>query len=109
MQISALRTSSTKELRHSHRCLGALGLDADQLLTHGIGKCLYGAPLGHIYVTTYLLGMKPGYLFGSECQKESTQRIADWWFKRWAKSRTERDDGVRKKLHPSYSCSKLVE
>lgn len=65
MQISALREISTKEtagvrqlhqvtrglasgdpeLRYGHRCLGALGLDADQLLTHGIGKCLYGVPL----------------------------------------------------------------
>jgi len=77
--------------------MGVLGLDPNQVLTHGIGKCLYGVSLVR-NLRDYLLGMedKPDYLFGLECPKESTQRVADWWFKRWAKSRTERDDVLEK-------------
>ena len=73
--------------------MSALGLNADQLLIHGMGKCLYGVSLVR-NLGGYLLGIddKPDFLFDVERVKESTQRIADWWFNRWAKNRIERDE-----------------
>lgn len=73
--------------------VSAVGLDPDQILTHGIGKCLYGVPLVR-NLADYLLGLDdiPDYKFSLASPRKSSQQIASWWFQRWASHRAVRED-----------------
>ncbi len=70
-----------------------LGFNEDELLIHGIGKCLYGVPLVR-NLRDYLLGYgdEPEYIFSLEDVALSTKKIANHWFTRWASHRSQRED-----------------
>jgi hypothetical protein len=70
-----------------------LGFNEDELLIHGIGKCLYGVPLARNQ-RDYLLGYSetPEYIFSLDGVANSTRKIANHWFSRWAMRRSARDD-----------------
>jgi len=84
---------TSPKLRGLRDGLAALGLHADELLIHGIERCMYGVKLA-TNVDRYLLGMDdaPEWVFsGSE---DSTARISQWWAQRWAQSRASKDEVI---------------
>jgi hypothetical protein len=78
--------------------LDALGLPADQLLTHGTPRVAYGVSLIE-NLQMYLLGIekKPRYYLSRENVQTATERIAAWWMERWVSHRIMRED-VREKI-----------
>ncbi len=88
---------TSPKMRAIREGMGALGLEPDQVLTHGMGKCLYGVSLVR-NLRDYLLRMdeKPDYRFSLDHPKEATQRIAAKWYQRWAATRAERIDVLEK-------------
>jgi len=72
--------------------LAALGWPANELLRHGRERIVYGVPLVS-NLLDYSLGIDsdPDYLFDIE-QADSEERIADWWFQRWASMRASRPE-----------------
>lgn len=86
---------TSPKMRAIREGMGALGLEPERVLTHGMGKCLYGVSLVR-NLRDYLLGIddKPDYRFSLEHPKESTQRIAARWYQRWAAMRAERNDVI---------------
>lgn len=82
---------SSPKLRGLRDGLIAIGLDADELLIHGIGRCMYGAKLAG-NLDRYLLGMdqSPEWVFDPD--ETGPEKIAAWWATRWAGARTKRDD-----------------
>lgn len=84
---------TSPKMRAIREGMGAIGLEPEKVLTHGMGKCLYGVTLVR-NLRDYLLGIdaKPDYLFSQERPKESSLRIATWWYRRWAASRADRID-----------------
>jgi hypothetical protein len=90
---------ASPKLRALRNGLDALNLNADELLTHGIGKCLYGVNLS-TNVANYLLGIEPepNYIFKFDAPNEATRNIANWWHERWVKNRIARKDVIEKIL-----------
>jgi hypothetical protein len=82
---------TSPKLRGLRDGLVALGLNAEELLVHGIERCLYGVKLAS-NLERYLLGMdeSPNWVF--DPAHPSTRKVSDWWVKRWAGPRARRDD-----------------
>ncbi|RYH00435.1 MAG: DUF4338 domain-containing protein [Alphaproteobacteria bacterium] len=82
---------TSPKLRGLRDGLMALGLDADELLVHGIERCMYGVKLAS-NVDRYLLGMdqSPSWIF--DPNDVSTTKVVAWWMTRWAQSRACRTD-----------------
>jgi Domain of unknown function (DUF4338) len=80
-------------LRKLRDGLDALGLPTDDLLNHGGPRLVYGVELAG-NVKAYLLGMDkhPKYLLPLKSPRQTTQRIAKWWAKRWLLQRIQRED-----------------
>jgi Domain of unknown function (DUF4338) len=79
---------SSPKLRGLRDGLLALGLQAQELLVHGIERCMYGAKLA-TNVDRYLLGLDAGphWIFGTESAASS---INSWWIGRWGEPRAAR-------------------
>lgn len=69
----------------------ALGLDADELLVHGMERCMYGVKLAK-NLDHYLLGFDgtPEWVFDHDARSASD--VSRWWAKRWGDARARRDD-----------------
>ncbi len=80
-------------LRKVRDGLDALGLPSDDLLNHGGPRLVYGVELTE-NARAYLLGMerRPRYVLGQNSPKQWTQRIAQWWMRRWLLPRIGRQD-----------------
>ena len=89
---------ASPKLRALRNGLDALGLNSDELLIHGIGKCIYGANMT-TNTSQYLLGIdeNPSYIFSLSDPVESTEKISEWWYDRWVKPRVSRED-IQKKI-----------
>lgn len=86
---------TSPKLRGLRDGLVALGLNADELLVHGIERCMYGVKLSG-NLDRYLLGMEksPSWLF--DLNRESSKEVATWWIERWASARAQRNDVLAK-------------
>ncbi len=82
---------TSPKLRGLRDGLMALGLNADELLIHGIERCMYGVKLAR-NLDRYLLGMaeSPEWVF--DLDADSTAQVSRWWAARWAQSRSDRKD-----------------
>lgn len=89
---------TSPRLRGLRDGLMAIGLDADELLVHGIERCMYGVKLAR-NVDRYLLGidMAPEWMF--DPSEASTARITAWWATRWANSRANRKEVLANVRH----------
>jgi hypothetical protein len=81
---------TSPKLRGFRDGLMALGLDAGELLVHGIERCMYGVKLA-TNIERYLLGMdkSPNWIWDPEAL--SSQAVAKWWAERWALTRANSD------------------
>jgi hypothetical protein len=61
----------------------ALGLNDDELLIHGIERCMYGVKLA-ANIDRYLLGLDdhPEWIIDPNAQ--TSDGVSDWWMTRWA-------------------------
>lgn len=84
---------TSPKLRGLRDGLVALDLNSDELLVHGIERCMYGVKLAR-NVADYLLGVdqEPDWKF--ECDGDVTDSIAKWWLDRWGQPRSLRPDVV---------------
>lgn len=69
----------------------ALGLDADELLVHGMERCMYGVKLAK-NLDRYLLGIdeSPEWVF--DRAHHSAGDVSNWWAGRWGGARAARED-----------------
>jgi hypothetical protein len=76
-----------------------LGVPADEILTHGTPRVIYGVQLIE-NLTEYLLGIgrRPRYFLkrDSAVEHEIEKRIVLWWMRRWVSRRILRDDIICK-------------
>ncbi|MGQ0502081.1 MAG: Druantia anti-phage system protein DruA [Panacagrimonas sp.] len=84
---------TSPKLRGLRDGLVALGLEAEQMLVHGIERSMYGVKLA-TNVDRYLLGMdpQPEWIFDLDCR--DTTRVGAWWVERWATQRVKKDEIV---------------
>jgi hypothetical protein len=82
---------TSAKLRGLRDGLMALGLEADELLVHGMERCMYGVKLAR-NLDRYLLGLdaQPEWVFDRE--HEAAGEVARWWIERWGSGRAKRDD-----------------
>ncbi len=82
---------TSPKLRGLRDGLIGLGLNADELLIHGIERCMYGVKLAW-NLDRYLLGMaeSPEWVFDPGI--DSAPQVSRWWVARWAQSRCDRED-----------------
>ena len=95
---------TSPKLRGLRDGLMALGLEADELLVHGMERCMYGVKLAK-NLDRYLLGLdaQPEWVFDPE--REAVRDVARWWIGRWGSVRAKRDevrDGIEREglAHP---------
>jgi hypothetical protein len=72
--------------------LAEVGLPSDDLLKHGNARVVYGVPLAENF-RKVLLGIdaKPRYFMPLRSTRDSTQRLVEFWRKRWLAGRITRD------------------
>lgn len=89
---------TSPKLRGLRDGLMAIGLAADELLVHGIERCMYGVKLAR-NVDRYLLGIDetPEWLFN--LSDPTSGKVAAWWATRWAGARAKRDDVLAQVRH----------
>jgi hypothetical protein len=77
-------------LRHG---LDELGFSSNMLLDHGAPRLVYGVALVR-NLSDYLLGIdkSPDYLIPLKRSEDATAAIGRWWYERWSKSRTSKDE-----------------
>lgn len=82
---------TSPKLRSLRDGLNALGIDANELLKHGLEKVIYGVSLIS-NAKRYLLRLddQPQYLFQFDQPNHRTEAIARYWFERWASARLGR-------------------
>jgi len=82
---------TSPKLRGLRDGLMAIGLDAGELLIHGIERCMYGVKLAG-NIDRYLLGMdsEPNWLFGRS--EQSITSVSKWWASRWGEARGSREE-----------------
>jgi hypothetical protein len=84
-------------MRKIREGLDVLGVRADEFLTHGTRRVVYG--LGLISnLTEYLLGMakRPQYYLPRRNGKATSREIAWWWVRRWVDRRIVREDVLKR-------------
>lgn len=79
--------------------LTVLGVAAEEILMHGTPRIIYGVQLIE-NLTDYLLGIskRPKYYLRRDVriEKEAEKKIVEWWLRRWAVKRINRQDIVDK-------------
>jgi hypothetical protein len=90
---------TSPKLRSLRDGLNALGISSDEMLQHGIEKVVYGAALVS-NCSRYLLRLEdtPQYIFSLDEPQASTEKIAQYWFERWASARMRRSETEQKLL-----------
>jgi Domain of unknown function (DUF4338) len=80
-------------LRKIREGLDRLNLPADELLSHGSQRLVYGVALARNF-REYLMGLdeEPDYLLPLSDPAHSTELIGEWWVERWLRSRVCRDE-----------------
>ena len=75
-------------MRKIREALEIVGLRSDELLLHGNRRVTYGIRLADNF-REVLLGIdtKPRYLINRKSPKKQTERIADFWRRRWLSKR----------------------
>lgn len=78
-------------MRKIREALEIVGLRSDELLLHGNRRVTYGIRLADNF-REVLLGIdtKPRYLINRKSPKKQTERIADFWRRRWLSKRIAR-------------------
>ena len=89
---------TSPKLRGLRDGLMAIGLAADELLVHGIERCMYGVKLAQ-NLDRYLLGMDQGPTWVFDPSDACSTSVAAWWATRWASARIARDDVLAKVRH----------
>lgn len=82
---------TSPKLRGLRDGLVAIGLDANELLVHGMERCMYGVKLAR-NVERYLLGIDEAPDWIVDRGHSSVQAIVQWWIGRWADRRAKRPD-----------------
>lgn len=82
---------TSPKLRGLRDGLLALGLNAEELLVHGMERCMYGVKLAR-NLDRYLLGIdaRPEWVFDRDYH--AVKDVFRWWMGRWAVARASRDD-----------------
>jgi hypothetical protein len=106
---------ASPRLRALREGIASLGM-SDDLLRHDLRKSAYGVSL--VEPTTlrdYLLGItkRPRYIVSSRNSGQSTGRMAEWWFERWALPRVRRPEIVARikshtLIHPITHSGRVV-
>ena len=84
---------ASPRLRKLRAGLDAIGFDADLVMLHHQGRRIYGAPL-FAGAGAYLCGLDtevPAYVSAPESYADATERIAEFWRRRWLSSRLAHD------------------
>lgn len=84
---------ASPRLRKLRAGLDAIGFDADLVMLHHQGRRIYGAPL-FAGAGAYLCGLEtevPAYVSAPESCADATERIAEFWRRRWLSSRLAHD------------------
>jgi hypothetical protein len=81
------------KLRKIRDGLDRLGLNSEQLLSHGSSRLVYGVPLARNF-RDYLIGLdsEPEYLVPLENPQRVTAKIAEWWIERWLANRVKKPE-----------------
>lgn len=82
---------TSPKLRGLRDGLMALGLDADELLVHGMERCMYGVKLAK-NLDRYLLGLDAQPEWVLDPEREAVRNVARWWIERWGSARARRED-----------------
>ena len=78
--------------------LAAVGLPTDDLLRHGNSRVVYAVSLAANFREVLLgLSSTPRYLLAMRCLKKQTEKLADYWIRRWLFARIARA-GVLKEV-----------
>lgn len=80
---------ASPRLRKLRSGLGAIGFDADLSMQHHQGRRIFGVPL-FTGAGAYLCGFTadaPDYITAPESYTDATERIAEFWRRRWLSSR----------------------
>ncbi len=78
-------------MRKIREGLTIVGLGADELLRHGNARVVYGIPLAENFRDVLLgLAPRPRYFLPLRRVTDSTQRLAEFWRKRWLSGRITR-------------------
>jgi hypothetical protein len=71
--------------------LAEVGLPADELLLHGNKRVVYGVPIAVNFREVLLgLDLRPRYFLSVKQAKQHTERLAEFWRKRWLSGRITR-------------------
>ena len=89
---------TSPKLRGLRDGLMAIGLAADELLVHGIERCMYGVKLAR-NVDRYLLGIDEAPEWLCDLSDATSGKVAAWWATRWASARAQRDDVLAQVRH----------
>jgi hypothetical protein len=76
----------------------SLGLDAEELLVHGIERCMYGVKLAR-NLDRYLLGLDQDPDWLPDVKMRSARNVSEWWINRWAIPRSLRESVTREIEH----------
>ncbi len=85
---------ASPRLRKLRSGLDAIGFRADLTMLHHQERRIYGVPL-FAEASAYLCGLEPDlpdYVARPEAHEDATERIAEFWRKRWLSSRLEHGD-----------------
>jgi hypothetical protein len=84
-------------MRKIREGLDVLGLSADEFMTHGAPRVVYGLRLVE-NLREYVLGMakRPKYYLPRRNGKVTSGKIAAWWLKRWVDKRIVREDVLKR-------------
>ena len=84
---------ASPRLRKLRSGLDAIGFDSDLIMLHHQRRRIYGVPL-FPQAGAYLCGLEsdvPGYISAPEAHTGATERIAEFWRRRWLSSRLSHD------------------
>ena len=90
---SVFGEGASPRLRKLRAGLDAIGFNADLIMLHHQGRRIYGAPL-FAGAGAYLCGLEtevPAYVGAPESYADATERIAEFWRRRWLSSRLAHD------------------
>jgi hypothetical protein len=82
---------TSPKLRGLRDGLLALGLDAAELLIHGMSRCMYGVRLAR-NLDRYLLGMDAVPAWTFDPNFKNAESVSRWWATRWGEGRASRAD-----------------
>ena len=91
---SVFGEGASPRLRKLRSGLDAIGFNASLTMLHHQGRRIYGVPLFPI-AAAYLCGLDPNvpdYIRSPESYEDASERIAEFWRRRWLARRLEHED-----------------